>query len=165
MILQREFMDLEETYQPLQEYRKIWPARSDDLLQRERSSLDVVFLGVYFWSDGPMIRRWHEFSCSYLWNGMLTGQTWRLKHHRNGGWRSQRWGNSHTDGSRPDCFSHRQKKENQTCFFLSAQTLNTVFYLDIEAVLCVNVLILSSGYDLHGVHTFYKSLVEVEIII
>lgn len=58
-----------------------------------------------------------------------------------------------------------RKKKTKLVFFLSAQTLNTVFYLDIEAVLCVNVLILSSGYDLHGVHTFYKSLVEVEIII
>lgn len=40
-----------------------------------------------------MIQQWHEFTCSYLWNGMLIGRTRRLKHHRNGGKRSQRWGN------------------------------------------------------------------------
>lgn len=50
----------------------------------------LSFFGL-FWSaqtvpDGPMIQRWwYEFTCSYLWKGMLIGWTWRLKHRRNGG--------------------------------------------------------------------------------
>lgn len=34
-----------------------------------------------------------SFTCSYLWNGILIGRSRRLKHCRNGGERSQRWGN------------------------------------------------------------------------
>ncbi len=62
-------------------------------ISRQRSSIILVF----FWFilvriDCPMIQ-WYEVTCSYLWNGMLIGRTWRLKHRRNGGKRSRRWGN------------------------------------------------------------------------
>lgn len=87
--------------------------------------------------DCPMIQRWYEFTCSYLWNGMLIGRTWRLKHHRNGGKRSQRWGNIYAawhPSSRPTLPPTNMKKEQQTCFcpykVLSVQTVRAVSFLE-----------------------------------
>lgn len=87
-----------------------------------------------------MIQLCDEFTCSYLWNGMLIGQTWCLKHHRNGGKRSQRWGNIHTawhTWPRPYPTTHqykKTKKQQKTCFclykVLSVQTVRAVSFLE-----------------------------------
>lgn len=60
-------------------------------ISRQRS--DLVFWFILGSIDCPTTQRWYEFTCSYLWNGMLVGRTWRPKHRRNGGKTSQRWGN------------------------------------------------------------------------
>lgn len=58
-------------------------------ISRQSSYNSYFFLGLFLVSvDCPMIQQWYEFTCSYLWNGMLISQTRRLKHHRNGGERS-----------------------------------------------------------------------------
>lgn len=46
-----------------------------------------------FWSAYCPVIELRYFTCTYLWNGMLIAWTRRLKHRRNGGKRSRRWGN------------------------------------------------------------------------
>lgn len=78
-----------------------------------------------------MIQQWHELACSYLWSGMLIGRTGRLKHHRNGGKRSQRWGNIYAAWHTwplltpppTDIYIYKKEKPNM---FLSIQSVQTV---------------------------------------
>lgn len=74
-----------------------------------------------------MIQQWHEFTCSYMWSGMLIGRTRRLKHHRNGGKRSQIWGNIYAAWpllTTPPTNIYISLKKNNV--FLSIQSVQTV---------------------------------------
>lgn len=86
------------------------------------------FRGLFLVSlDCPMIQQWYEFTCSYSWNGMLIGRTRRLKHHRNGGERSQRWGNIY---SAWHTWPLHQYKKNMFLSIQSIQTVRTVSVLE-----------------------------------